>query len=167
MEKASLPVSRGPLAGTCVCPSSHVLPTSTAAHARTHALAASVALVLPLSGGGVGLGEKWEIQGYGSFPGALSAHSLTPWEYLHSSQLYFHCGPWDLGLVRTEDFGWLGDRDEGAVTESDPRLCVCVWGWFLAVCLWTCFGCRCFWCLQMVYLCLGLCVCVYRVTCTV
>lgn len=65
-----------------------------------------------------------------------------------------------------EGFGWLGDRDEGAVTESDPRLCVCVWGWFLAVCLWTCFGCRCFWCLQMVYLCLGLCVCVYRVMCT-
>lgn len=63
MEKASLPVSRGPLAGTCVCPSSHVLPTSTAAHARTHALAASVALVLPLSGGGWVWGRSGRYKG--------------------------------------------------------------------------------------------------------
>lgn len=72
MEKASLPVSHGPLAGTCVCPSSHVLPTSTAAHAHTHALAASVALVLPLSGGwGVG-GEVGDTRVWLLPRGALS-----------------------------------------------------------------------------------------------
>lgn len=74
VEKMSLPVSYSPLAVISVCMSPHVLPASTAAHAHTRALAASVPqfYLFPVGvWGELGDARVWLL------PRAPSAHCLT------------------------------------------------------------------------------------------